>query len=309
MQLSYFKGCPPNFGDELNAWLWPRIFGDIWNDEDPEIFLGIGSILYDNHYPERQRKIVFGAGYGGYSAGVPDVHDGSWDIFFVRGPQTAEYLRLDPGLALTDAAILVRTQELPPPAGTGAVAFMPHFQSLDRGNWERVCAVAGITLIDPRAPVETVLGQIRGTSLLLTEAMHGAIVADALRVPWIALRPIVSQHHFKWHDWTRSVELDYRPVPMPPSSTREAWILAGLGRAKGAFSTALANGPVGSFSDGILVDRAARRLLQLADGRPSLSSDACIELLTGRAVAMVDRFREKYAPFQRPVAMSGTVTR
>ena len=50
---------------------------------------------------------------------------------------------------------------------------------------------------------------------MITEALHGAIVADALRVPWM---PVSSYHTilpFKWEDWCRSVGLAYAPSSVP----------------------------------------------------------------------------------------------
>jgi succinoglycan biosynthesis protein ExoV len=54
--------------------------------------------------------------------------------------------------------------------------------------------------------------------VLLTEAMHGAVVADAIRVPWIAIDstgcfPMLP---FKWQDWCMSVGVSYCPKRIPP---------------------------------------------------------------------------------------------
>jgi succinoglycan biosynthesis protein ExoV len=292
MKIFYYNTNTPNFGDELNPWLWPKIFGDVFSETHDELFIGIGSTLW-GHIPRKPRKIVFGAGYG-YGT-PPDVHDGSWDIRFVRGPQTAAKLGIDPKLALTDAAILIRSVPLPPPGPEVAVAFMPHFRSLERGNWPAVCARAGIKLIDPRDPVETVLAQLRGTRLLLTEAMHGAIVADCLRVPWVPLLPIVADHRMKWLDWTQTIGVPYAPVDMRGSSARELWIQATGNPAKGRRSLAVAASPVGTAIDAVAIRLAARRLREIAAGQSYLSTDATIESLTDRALEHVAKLKAELA--------------
>ena len=84
---------------------------------------------------------------------------------------------------------------LPWPSADGGgdtIGFMPHFESLARGAWAEAAAAAGITLIDPRGDPAAIIAAIGACRLLLSEAMHGVIVADAMRVPWIALRPLAS---------------------------------------------------------------------------------------------------------------------
>src|SRR5690606_9365510 len=128
MKLTYFKGRVPNFGDELNTYLWPRLLPPGFLDEDDnELFLGIGSILWE-HHPKEARKYVLGSGYGGY-APAPDVHDGTWNVIFVRGPRTAARLGLPSSKGICDSAILLRKIDLPPAAEDVGVAFMPHYHS------------------------------------------------------------------------------------------------------------------------------------------------------------------------------------
>jgi succinoglycan biosynthesis protein ExoV len=51
--------------------------------------------------------------------------------------------------------------------------------------------------------------------------MHGAILADTLRVPWIPVitSPIINV--FKWRDWTMSLGLDYRRILLGASTRSE----------------------------------------------------------------------------------------
>jgi len=76
MKLTYFRGSVPNFGDELNTYMWPELLPrGFLDDEDHELFVGIGSII-GSHLPPDARKIVMGSGYGGYM-GTPDLNDGT----------------------------------------------------------------------------------------------------------------------------------------------------------------------------------------------------------------------------------------
>ena len=42
--------------------------------------------------------------------------------------------------------------------------------------------------------------------------MHGAIIADTLRIPWIPISTRPSINTFKWLDWCESMELEYSCV-------------------------------------------------------------------------------------------------
>lgn len=289
MKLVFFRGKEPNFGDELNLHVWPALLPKGFLDEDEsELFVGIGSIIGD-HLPAKARKFVMGSGYAGYM-GLPDVHDGSWDIRFVRGPNTARTLKIDPTLSICDSAILLRLMDLPPPDETTGVAFMPHYESLERGNWAEACRMAGMTLIDARDPVDKVLSQLRGAKLLITEAMHGAIVADALRTPWIGAKPIYGGHHKKWLDWAGALDLDVRLNPLKPSSLLEYYIgRTGRGGALGKVGRFSAS-PLASIPNKMFTADAARHLQSMARLEPQLSSDAMITRVTERAFTAVDGF-------------------
>lgn len=281
MKLTYFQGDPPNFGDELNATMWSHLLPEGFLDEDEsELFLGIGSILWGS-LPKAPLKVVAGSGWA-YDE-PPDVHDGRWDVLWVRGPRTAARLGIDPSLAVTDAAALLRRVPLPPAAPGVGIAFMPHVDSVRRGDWEAVCRLAGVTYLDPTAPVERLLGLIRGARVVVTEAMHGAIVSDVLRTPWIAITPIHPAHRDKWHDWSDSLGIGLRPHRLAASNAREAYTratgLAGQGRPS---HLALA-GPHMAPVNLALRHRAARSLLRLAErSEPQLSDEGVLEAAVSR---------------------------
>ena len=81
----------------------------------------------------------------------------------------------------------------------------------------------------------------RGTSTMdglaiawaVLEALHGAIAADTLRVPWVPMRPLAPTHRAKWADWGDSLGLRIDFAPLVPSSVQEAREEAfGLARAR-----------------------------------------------------------------------------
>lgn len=213
-----YRGKQPNFGDELNAYLLPRLLPDFFDDLDDPLFLGIGSIL-NNQHPQQVRKIVFGSGYGGY---VPKPElDEKWTIYSVRGPRTAAVLGLGAEKVSADLAVMMTLYRTPAPVKRHKASFMPHFESLNLSDWGGIAESAGLHFIDPRNPVEQVLAELEASEVVVTEAMHGAIVSDALRVPWVALRPVDPIHRFKWFDWAEALDIKLRPQPMVPASLYE----------------------------------------------------------------------------------------
>lgn len=210
MEIYYYKAKRGNFGDDLNMWLWPKLVPELYESDPDVLFVGIGTLL-NKSIPAGRRKIVFGSGTG--YGDLPQVDD-TYKFYCVRGPLTQRAMNLEEGVAITDPAILVQYVLSEANAANKlreGVAFMPHHASMRYVDWESVCASAEIRFISPEAPVEGTLQAIGGSELLLAEAMHGAIVADALRVPWIPVRFGRHINDFKWRDWTSSLGLSYKP--------------------------------------------------------------------------------------------------
>jgi succinoglycan biosynthesis protein ExoV len=282
--LYRWRGETTNFGDELNTILWPALLPGFFDDDPSTRFLGIGSIL-DRRHPPGTRKLVAGAAYGGYE-GKP-VLDKTWTVHWVRGPRTAAALGLPNSLGLGDPALLLPhalTTKAEPGSGIG---FMPHFESAARGAWQRAADLAGVTLIDPRARPLEVLSQIARCRVLLGEALHGIIVADAMRVPWVAIRPLARIHRPKWRDWAETVDVVPRFAKMPPSTLAE-WF--------GRGPTFAMQRPASKR----LIARAARALAGAAQAEPQLSPDAALERCQSRLLdAVVHLRRHPDAPPSR----------
>ncbi len=82
---------------------------------------------------------------------------------------------------------------------------------MNRRGWQSLCADCGLNYIDPGNSIEHILDEIAATEILLTEAMHGAIVADALRVPWVPIKANSKILEFKWNDWLDGLNIVYEP--------------------------------------------------------------------------------------------------
>ena len=277
MRIYYYQDSYGNFGDELNQWLWPRVLPRGFDQRDDALLLGIGTLIREE-VPKEPVKVVLGAGIG---YGEPPELDQTWRFYAVRGPRTAQVLGLPAELAMTDAAALVNVLESRSGNGAG-VGFMPHHVSRGLFDWGRLCRRIGVTYLDPRAPVSRLLDRIKTLKLVIAEAMHGAIVADALRVPWVAVRAYDHINEFKWQDWTESLELTYTPVDLPALAdnhqlhparrlsnyAKQAWRQKSLTR-QGAPERQVP-------SDAAEVDRAASILENLARGDGAMLSDDAV---------------------------------
>ena len=210
MRLYYYQDSYGNFGDELNEWLWRRVLPPGFERSNDALLLGIGTLIRQE-VPKADIKVVLGAGAG--YGDLPKLDD-RWRFYAVRGPRTAAALGLPAALAITDAAALVNALE-PIASARNGMGFMPHHVSRDLYDWASLCRRVGLVYLDPRASVPKLLGRIKTLKLVVAEAMHGAIVADALRVPWIPVRAYDHINSFKWNDWTESLDLKYEPADLP----------------------------------------------------------------------------------------------
>jgi len=211
MKLEYFTG--KNFGDALNPYIFQHFLPNFFDNDPEETFFGIGSILGFGLAKNVKRKIIFSSGYA-YGE-IPEI-DSSYDFVCVRGPLTAKALGLAPDKAVADGAILLQFMDIPKPEKQYKFSFMPHWGSEQKySKWPEVCATAGIHYISPMQDKDFVLQEILKSEVIIAEAMHAAIVADTLGVPWIPVKAYPTINEFKWNDWAGSLNLEFSFSSLP----------------------------------------------------------------------------------------------
>lgn len=219
----FYYAASTNFGDHMNSWLWQELIPDLIAREDDIRLIGIGSLLSRNLDMVQGPKVVFGTGSGYSSLPTPEQAAG-WDIYAVRGPLTARYLGLDPAKAITDGAWLInripRYRDIP--TDRSGTVFVPHWTSAAYGDWDRICTQSAVRYVDPLWDCDTVFSALATAELAIVESLHGAIIADYYRTPWIAVASPGRVLKYKWLDWCQSLDLHYAPFALPPSDYVDA---------------------------------------------------------------------------------------
>jgi succinoglycan biosynthesis protein ExoV len=230
MDLCYFKSEERNFGDDLNPYILEHFIPNYKDQYEDIVIYFIGTILFDGFVGEKKikdfaekRKVILGSGVRFINN--PPYMDATWDVRFLRGPLSSLALTNNCNTYITDPAYLVR--ELPvftelPKIKKHKISLMPHFLSLDKIDWKKLCDKYEINFIIPSEKnVDFILSEIAQSDVLITEAMHGAIIADAFRVPWKRFKwfshvyesEMVSE--FKWSDWLFSMNLKHSFYSLP----------------------------------------------------------------------------------------------
>lgn len=209
----FWWSAAPNFGDHLSSEIVRHMAGrpvKCVKEERADLF-AIGSIMWNVRKAalSRQDRVVHVWGTGCLG---PIKLDFLHNVRFhaVRGPVTAGLLNL-PSCPQGDAGLLVSDLVQRQPVESQA-AVVPHHSTW--GNPERLKVVtdaaetAGAKLIDVRSNDSlAVCSEIAKCGYVLSESLHGAIVADSLGIPNEFLFP-ENIHKFaflKWHDYCASI--------------------------------------------------------------------------------------------------------
>lgn len=298
MILYHWRGPARNFGDELNTLLWPRLLPGFFDQDPSARFLGIGSVLDGRHDPAAL-KVVAGSGYGGYEK--PIALDHSWSVHWVRGPHTARLLGLTPAFGIGDPGSLLPLAGLAPTVSGQHIGFMPHFESAMRGAWSDAAMAAGVTLIDPRGDPAEIMAAIGTCRVLISEALHGVIAADAWRIPWIAIEPLAPIHRPKWADWAATLDLTIAFRRLAPSTTLEyahLTRLSGFHTGRGLLDRHA--GRLRRIARGRRVERAADALRRATSAEPQLSDPSNLRRAQTRMMEAIAVLRRAPPPAWNP---------
>lgn len=213
MDILYCPVKEGNFGDNLNLYLWDRLLPGLQTIRPSEAILGVGT-LQGTRIPSHVTAVhVLGSGSHGEAPG-PWLQGSPLKIHFVRGPKTASLWGC-PDKAITDGAILLTKvgalQEKKPPV-RARIGFIPHHKSDRLADYRAACELAGLHHISPRtADPEWFINEVRSCTHIITEALHGAVISDIYRIPWVATQSASYINDFKWRDWSESLGLRHEP--------------------------------------------------------------------------------------------------
>jgi len=207
MISSYLKWPGNNFGDKLNDIIFNSLgITESIDYKKPNLHgltkttaLGLGTLL--------TRKVVspvtvLGSGANGISH--PKI---PLNYKFVRGKGTAAYLNLDPSLAVGDTAFFLKDyiQDLNTTYKEYDIGIIPHYINNN--------TLTGDNIISPTLPIDEFIIKVSKCKLILAEAMHGAICADILRIPWAPISIDSDKYpiqNFKWNDFASVFDIELK---------------------------------------------------------------------------------------------------
>jgi succinoglycan biosynthesis protein ExoV len=238
----YWQGTT-NFGDAMNAWLWSSLFPNLISADDETRLVGVGTLIRSELKFIGDKIEIFGSGLGYGDTPAKELVS-KWKIHCVRGPLTAKTLGIDEKYAVVDGAWLISLiPEFRSIPEKKRRVFVPHWTSARDDAWTRVCEDCDLEYVNPLADSKKVIHQIATSELAIVESLHGAIIADYFRTPWIPIRTSERILSFKWLDWCASVGLDYCPVHLPAPGWISAFSNVGTSHIGAGANRYVSEGP------------------------------------------------------------------
>jgi len=211
MKIFFHEMQGGNVGDDMNASLWHELVPSLGELTTADWLVGAGTILDARLDTLPGRKIVMGSGF---RPRTKRMSDPNIRIAAVRGFLSAARCGMPPELAACDPGFLVATVWPQYRSQGDRIGFVPHVYSERYSSISAAASDMGFDVISPTFPVEVFLEKLSHCSRVFTESLHGAIFADALRIPWARFRASSIYYErsdvvdFKWNDAFSVLGLD-----------------------------------------------------------------------------------------------------
>lgn len=222
--VDYDKNKNGNFGDDLNQYLYRRVFENFYIIKFPSFLrksrnlfipyriIFVGSILRYN----LNKSIIIGAGIIKDNEkvwGKPKV------IFSLRGPLTRNILfknDIDSPKLYGDLGLIMPLIYKPKSTTKKIkIGIIPHYIDQNLKTTNSVINKFNLHFIDITSNVEKFIDTINQCDYVLSSSLHGLIVSDAYNIPnrWVKLSSNVVGDGFKFKDYFMSVNrFDTEPI-------------------------------------------------------------------------------------------------
>jgi pyruvyltransferase len=216
----YWYNRDSNFGDQLNPYLIPKLFGVpikwVNYDSKTKKVFSIGSILGKASSQDE----IWGSGLISRVSkpfSPPKIHS-------VRGPLTRARL-LDFGIKCPaiygDPALLLPLIYSPKIAKRFKIGVIPHYVDKKDPAVLAISKDPSIKIIDIQKSVESVISDVLSCEFIFSSSLHGLVVADAYGIhnSWIRFSNKIIGGDFKFNDYFLSVGRAHRTPNLVNPST------------------------------------------------------------------------------------------
>lgn len=204
-----------NFGDYIGHWMLERL-GCHFSDKPSSCLISCGSIINQGIMRPGTKWVIWGSGIAADSQiNESNVRNfGRMKIYSVRGPRTAKKLGY-PDLPQGDPALLIPIF-YNNRAKKDRVVYVPHwwsYKKVAKDMYGSMKETGADLIINPMVPANhflSIIDDICTAKFVLTNSLHGAIVAQAYGIPWAPCRtrPEGPLDVFKWTDWFQYLGLE-----------------------------------------------------------------------------------------------------
>ena len=219
-----------NFGDFIGPWLVGKMgyevefFSEAAAPAATDALIPVGTMM--RNWDQLSRFALTQHFWGtGVVPGRPfNARAADVVIHAVRGPLSALRLKLGPDVPLGDSGLLV-SRFLPIPACSGsAVLWASHLQSTSQVTDDFLAAIGSVDILNLMIlpeEFEAACEMIRNASIVITSALHPAVVAASYGVPFAFAWPPGVEPEFlgKYQDFCALLKIPFAMV----GSEEEAW--------------------------------------------------------------------------------------